>query len=596
MNKSIPIQQNKLFTSYGGVGSMIDTIDDLSIAIQPFDKWLPLYESICIGRELHYKRLQIDELRLCSRIRDLGFEALEGFFRADTKFDEEKSFKAYSPENSFSERMVKTKYFPRWFYCPKCHRFMPFEEWRNLWDNDDDFNAHIPACRKCQGPKVRRPKLMQTRFVMASMETGEIRDIPWKLVFHKYTSDSKNAPVWIFDEYSPESESVYFYVSDASTNLSRIYVKNEKDTKVLLSTIFKHYIVMIENGKKTVYKPLVRSENNIYYNYNLNSIYIPLPIISDSIIAKIRQYHNEGDSNTDIQRDLRRHEKIELSTDQIQSIIDGATILLPKYESEAQFRKEEFDYITDTTKYDSTGILTDNLQGKLKSHIYSFKGSKPSFIKSVYYQTVLNVTTVQIAYSRIDKIGLDHIKNWKGRNNPAKTWYNPATDTITEVDVALKPTCQGDKKFIKRLPAMSAVGEGMMFELDLTLIDKAERHIFMHTFCHMLMKELEFVCGYPIASMNERLYAFEDEGKYGFLIYAVGGSSGSYGGLSSLFISNDIEKIINNSLERAKDCSNDPICSSEGGSCFACVQVPETTCEMFNDGISRNVFNKYENI
>lgn len=592
MNKSIAIQQNKLFTSYGGVGSMIDTIDDLSLTIAPFDQWNRLYDAVCIGRELHYQRLQLKEARLCSRIRDLGFESLEGFFRADTSFDEEKNFKAYCPENTFTERMVRTKYFPRWFYCPKCHRFMPYEGWRHLWGNSDDFESHAPACKTCQSPRLKRPRLMQTRFVMASMESGEIRDIPWDLVFHKGDSDSDNAPVWVFNEHSKQSKEVYFYISDASTNLSRIYIKNEDGIKVLLSTIFRHYIVMVEDGKQTVYKPLVRSENNIYYNYNLNSIYIPLPVIDTNIVAKIREYHNEGDNNRDIQKDLKRHEGIDLTIDQIQSIIDGADDINPKYESEAQFRKEEFDFITDRTKYDSKDSYSDR-EGRLKSYIYSFSGSKPSFIKNVYYQTALNVTTVQIAYSRIDKIGLDHIKNWKGQNIPGKKWYDPVNDRIAEVDVALKPTCQGDKSSIKRMPAMSAVGEGMMFELDLSLIDLAERHIFMHTFCHMLMKELEFVCGYPIASMNERLYAFEDDGKYGFLIYAVGGSSGSYGGLSSLFISNEIESIISNCLERAKDCSNDPICSSEGGSCFACVQIPETTCEMFNNGISRNVFNKY---
>ena len=592
MNKSIAIQQNKLFTSYGGVGSMIDTIDDLSLIIEPFDQWNKLYNSVCIGRELHYKRLQLNEARLCSRIRDLGFSNLQGFFRADTSFDEESSFKAYCPNNTFTERMVKTKYFPRWFYCPRCHRFMPYEGWRELWNNDKDFESHVPACRNCHNPTIiRRPKLMQTRFVMASMESGEIRDIPWDLVFHKGDSDSDNAPVWVFNQNSEQSEEVYFYISDASTNLSRIYVKNQSGQRVLLSTIFRHYIVMDENGRKTVYKPLVRSENNIYYNYNLSSIYIPLPVLDNQIINQICQFSNKGRTVEDIRKYLEMDD-INLTIDQIQAIIDDTADINHRYESESQFREEEFDFITGGANYDKKTRSYSDPEGKLKSYIYSFNnGNKPSFIKNVYYQTALNVTTVQIAYSRIDKISLDNLNNWKGRNDPAKIWYNPKTDSITEVDVALKPICQRDMTNIQRMPAMSATGEGMMFELNLEHIPNNERHIFMHTFCHLLMKELEFVCGYPIASMNERLYAFE--GKYGFLIYAVGGSSGSYGGLSSLFISKDIEKIISNCLERSKDCSNDPICSSEGGACFACVQIPETSCEMFNNGISRNILNKY---
>ena len=108
------------------------------------------------------------------------------------------------------------------------------------------------------------------------------------------------------------------------------------------------------------------------------------------------------------------------------------------------------------------------------------------------------------------------------------------------------------------------------------------------------MKEMEFVCGYPISSMSERIYYLPSDNKYGFLIYSVGGASGSYGGISSLFTSGHIEQIIQEAMLLAEDCSNDPICSAEGGSCFGCVQVPETACEEFNNNLSRNTFNMYK--
>jgi hypothetical protein len=102
--------------------------------------------------------------------------------------------------------------------------------------------------------------------------------------------------------------------------------------------------------------------------------------------------------------------------------------------------------------------------------------------------------------------------------------------------------------------------------------------------------------------MNERLYVLpkdetkENEDKYGFIIYSANGEVGSYGGISSLFDSHQIEKIMIQSLESAEDCPNDPICESEGGSCFACVQVPETSCELFNSRLSRNTINKYKGL
>ena len=60
-----------------------------------------------------------------------------------------------------------------------------------------------------------------------------------------------------------------------------------------------------------------------------------------------------------------------------------------------------------------------------------------------------------------------------------------------------------------------------------------------------------------------------------------------------------IEKIITNAVDLAEDCPNDPICDSQDSSCFACVQIPETACELFNrkHSLSRKIFkdecNKY---
>jgi hypothetical protein len=201
---------------------------------------------------------------------------------------------------------------------------------------------------------------------------------------------------------------------------------------------------------------------------------------------------------------------------------------------------------------------------------------------------------VQIAYSRIDKLNASCIPYWGGKNDPAKEWYDPRNDSIRDVQVALRPTCSASKDTIEKMPALSSYGEGFFIELAIDYITDSEKKVFIHTISHLLMKELEFVCGYPLASMSERLYFMPADNKYGIMIYSVGGASGSYGGITSLFETKDIEKIIENACYLADDCSNDPICASEGGHCFACVHVPETTCELFNQDLSRLIFNKYK--
>jgi len=569
---------------------MIDTIEDLSIKIAPFDKWGKIYDNVCLGRP---QKLLLEESRLSSRLRSIGFKKLTGFFQPDTSLDDDPSFKSFKPSLNDKAKMVETTYFPSWFYCPKCHKFMPLEEWRNGWTHDNDFDTYAPACFNCGGPtgRIKRPKVQQTRFVMASMETGEISDIPWKKLFSKHgTSDSDKELVWKFDDNSPECRSVFYHVSSASTNLARIHVENEYGKKVSMADIFRHYIVMEHNGESIVYKPVVRSDNNVYYAYNLNSLYIPQYLISQADADQIKQFCDNGISDPS---KIKSMGKLQCSEQSIRDLIDDNFVLkLPVYSSDEQFRMEEFDFITDRNNY-LRGVFEDS-DRRLISHEYNFAGSKPKFIKNLFYQTRINITTVQVAYSRIDKISSRCIQQWGGRNDPPKMWYDARIDDIRDVQVKLHPTCSAPIDTIERMPALSSYGEGFFVELDLDYIPSDKKSVFMHTFCHLLMKELEFVCGYPLASMNERLYDLSSGNKYGFMIYSVGGASGSYGGITSLFASRKIERIIEDACYLADDCSNDPICASEGGHCFACVHLPETSCELFNQDLSRNLFNAYK--
>lgn len=596
MNKGLALQQNKIFSSYGGVCSMIDTIEDLSMMVLPFDEWGNLYNHVCTGRR---PELLIDEPRLLSRIRSLGFKNLNGFFHPDTSLDEESDFKPYKPTGNEKARMIATQYFPRWFFCPKCHRFMSFEEWRDEWDKkfptDGRFDDYAPACCHCAQRGVSfRPKVRQTRFVMASMETGEICDIPWKKIFNKVgTSDSNTEQVWEFDGNSPECKSVKLLTSSASTTLARIFVENEYGKRVSMAVIFSHYIVIRNGGKVSVFKPVVCSDNNVYYAYNLNCIYIPQYLPNQKDVDTIKRFCDNNICNPNLIKSLGQ---LACSEDEIQTIIDNDfKIVVPIYDSEEKFRIEEFDFITDPNNY-LRGTFED-LDRRLISHEYNFNGSKPKFIRNIYYQTRLNVTTSQIAYSRIDKISTKSLPYWGGKNENAdkpKLWYDRNIDALRDVEVKLRPTCSGPIENIEKMPAFSSFGEGFLVEMDIDYIPEEKRHEFMHTFCHLLMKEMEFVCGYPISSMSERMYCIPTDKKYGFLIYSVGGASGSYGGISSLFTSGNIEQIIEDVMLLAEDCSNDPICKAEGGSCFGCVQIPETTCEEFNNSLSRNTFNIYK--
>jgi hypothetical protein len=231
----------------------------------------------------------------------------------------------------------------------------------------------------------------------------------------------------------------------------------------------------------------------------------------------------------------------------------------------------------------------------------------------------LRITSVQTSYTRQEPIDRDY-------------YLRPDSDIQnTKEKISKKYTSEGQYfgQQTTFLPAIENFGEGIFFDFDEEKINKwiannpdvvdrisviSRNHsntesslnkelkitpalVLVHTFSHLIIKELEFLCGYPSTSLQERLYA--DEGKMtGTLIYTISGAEGSYGGLTSLCKSDKINKIIQSAIIRAKDCASDPICYHSSGqgvgnlnlsACYSCTLLPETSCEQFNCYLDRRI-------
>lgn len=600
MKKALAIQRNKLASSYGGAGSFIDTIDNLSYQIEQFDKW-PIYDNITRYPQ-NFKHLLHKEDRLIARLKSIGFRSVEELFLTEN-FDGE-DIKEYYIIEEQAKRMLSASYFPRWFFCPKCNKMHSIDKWQEEGQKKDkEWSKKDPKCCYCmskKGTKTYGPKLQQIRFVLASMETGEIIDLPWDKIYSKKGQTDIIPGVWDFRN-DIQSKNVSFHVTKGSSDLNSIYVRSENGIVVTMTEIVNRYFILkSSDNRDIVYRPVVKNANNVYFPYIIQSVYIPKHEVTQDEVDSIRGFVEE--ENIDDPARIKRLGRLRLSLKEIKAIIDN-NFVVPKltYSSDLSFRLDEFDNITDESNYES-GIYTDDTGERLESVIYQPTENIP-FVRKIYLLRKMNVTGVQVGYSRIDKISPNDISNWKGRSENPKYWLNLSINKIDKnVDVAIHPTCSSKISDIKKMPAVSSMGEGFMVVLDLESIQNPRhKEIFLHTFSHLIMKSLEFQCGYPVASMNERLYVLpheatgEVEDKYGFMIYSANGEAGSYGGISSLFDSHLIEKILVQSLESADDCPNDPICESEGGSCFACVQIPETACERFNSMLSRNIVNEYMN-
>lgn len=121
------------------------------------------------------------------------------------------------------------------------------------------------------------------------------------------------------------------------------------------------------------------------------------------------------------------------------------------------------------------------------------------------------------------------------------------------------------------------------------------RYVLLHTFSHLLIRQLTVQCGYSGSALKERIYSTNSESRIpmaGVLIYTSSSDSdGSLGGLVRQGETEDLNNTILNLLQEATWCSSDPLCiesmqqgynSLNYAACHACTLLPETSCESRN--------------
>lgn len=126
--------------------------------------------------------------------------------------------------------------------------------------------------------------------------------------------------------------------------------------------------------------------------------------------------------------------------------------------------------------------------------------------------------------------------------------------------------------------------------------DRDAVYVLMHTFSHLLIKQMSMSSGYSSSAIRERIY-FGDT-MAGILLFT--GSSdkeGSLGGLVELGTSDQMTNLIRDAFQEALTCTNDPECmktlpagkSSNGAACHSCCMISETSCENGNRMLDRGL-------
>lgn len=598
--------KNKILSSYGGIGSIVETTDN-SVIIESFDNWG--YNHILSLTEIE-QYLIIDD-RLLSRLKYV-FKNLQHIVNVPDEYDR----KIYPRAN----------YFPKWFYCPKCKQFKEYYEWFKSWKEVGKDQAYFfPP--KCSNNECYEEILEQVRFVM-TCPNGHIQDLPWKY-WNKQTKEKQAEQDFhiddeggdsggsIFLDFSSkccENQKLIYSVSRENSELSGIHIECKSCGKAEnLRGVFGFIMKCCGNALwlglnahhncEEKLKVVIKSSNSIYYANLISSIYIPVNQISlkQEHRVLISKWLERGKQPNEIIKDLKLDYNVLES--ETKKYLEGSE----SYISEQSFREVEYNYFLSKENESDNSIKFSKIEVKDK-----IKG-----FGTIVRIEKLKQISVQTSFTRQMPIDSDAILLNDDEFNAIEFEVKRQSTSSKNINTAI-------------LPGIESFGEAILFILDKDRLDEwyendnvlnrsniiinnaqssqrkfirrisetiTPQFLLIHTLSHLLIKELEYDCGYPAASLQERLYVGDK--MFGFMIMAIEGTEGSLGGLVSQCDDLDnLHRIINSAIERAKDCSSDPICENSDGqgvenlnlaACYSCALLPDISCEMFNSFLDRGL-------
>lgn len=363
------------------------------------------------------------------------------------------------------------------------------------------------------------------------------------------------------------------------------------------------------NGNLKHMKVALTTGNNIYYSRILSSIYLHSELFESDTAIEIMKLEEEkkilmSDDETvhlapAIIAKIKELKARELENEQ-EDIPDSEREIVYKYNEFRAFHKDE-------------SLLTkDPKDLKVKDVTHNLDNETNSYFNRVLRIDNMKITSAQLDFSRVFPVDADaentHPKNiFRNKNENVLVYpvvenygegiffsFNDAMinqfGENNEIIINLKEQLSNRKK------AANSFNKGAV---DFANIMNWQIYL-VHTFSHLIMRELEFRCGYPTASLSERIYVSnkEEHKMYGCLIYTAEGAEGSMGGIIAQTRPQNINNLIKSAIKRATICNSDPLCwESEGqglfdlnlASCFSCSLVSETSCEHRNLYLDRKI-------
>ena len=581
-----------------GPGALVD-LPQFSVVILGLDYW---------DRE---RSIPVDEARLLRAVRlNLGHQ-VEQLLAPPIRPDSDRPFDPFSSEARIGAPVTP---FPEWLRCPICGVLARYDS--GLFDLDShpyrpDRTHYVHS--NCG--KARRPTAVPSRFLVAC-RNGHLDEFPWHWFVHRGQSDCRGQLRFYERGASLQTENLWVECTQCSARRSMAEAFGEKGRRAMPACRGRHpHLGQYAADCEEELRPVLLGASNSWFPVYLSLLAIPTK--ADKLTQLVEDKWELLKSIPS--RDVLPHVIKPLAeSGQLPGIrefdLDDVWGAIEERRSSEVDEEEGAELDLKTPEWN----VFVNPDAKSDWPDFMVKSVDPpegfsNLINSVVLVERLREVNALIGFTRIEPPE----EAMEGGEPPPRASLSkgsPAWVLATEV--------RGEGIFLrfdsKRL--MKWLGKKAVRERSELLMSghrnwRAARRlhpldanfpgvlmVLLHTFAHVLLRELSLECGYNAASIRERIYASvpkEGAEMAGVLLYtAASDSDGTLGGLVELGKPHNLGRLIEQALDRARFCASDPMCSEHipeqdaslhGAACHACGFVPETSCEFGNRYLDRSL-------
>jgi hypothetical protein len=510
----------------------------------------------------------------------------------------------FSPGDNVVGLPVAT--FPRYLRCPFCHLLAPVDRFRMKTVPTRPDKARW-VHMNCQ--KAKEPSVLPARFLFAC-ESGHLDDFPWHEYVHR--GPSKCVSDLRLEEYGGSGEATDVRVVCAACGAKPRTMAEAFDPETKLPACRgrrPHLRDFEVGGCTTPARAILLGASNLWFAVSMSALHIPHA--AQNKLAKLVEEHwatlDEATSLSVLEY-LRAKGKLGAFEAYELSAVFAAS---EERRSGARATPSGDLKVPEWEAFERCDPSQQNRDFELEE-IAAPSGYERWFSKTVLARRIREVTALT-GFTRIgsprDYANVNEVPGdvcAKLARNPPR--FVPASEVRGEGiflrfdEAALAAWCSHDQAREGRfLAAHKAWRKRRGIEPPEGSFPHT-RFIVIHSFSHALMRQLSLECGYSAASMRERIYASDDDGKgppmAGVLIYtAAPDSEGTLGGLVRMGKSDELGRHIGRALEQMRLCSSDPLCADHqpdadgitlhAAACHACLFAPETSCERGNRYLDR---------